>query len=249
MTLLAIPVQLIFIRFAEPAARRAALVWHRLALWIIGVRVFTYGKIPRHAPVLIVSNHVSWSDVLVLGSVMELCFVAKSEVKSWPVINVLAWMQRTVFIDRNRRADSGRQSVTIAKRMLRGDAMVLFAEGTTGDGHRVLPFKSALFGAVQTALSSEIAQVTVQPVAIAYTRLHGMPLGRLHQARASWPGNVGLVRHLRDFLRDGAYDVDVVFCPSPKIDPDTTRKTIAHDSFALVRRAYVKSVRMGTSFA
>ena len=151
-TLVLAPVQIGAMRFHKPLARRIPVVWHRLALWLVGVRVNVRGRRPDQHPLLIVSNHISWADILVLGSVMPLCFIAKSEMTAWPGINWLAWMQRTVFVRRDDRRDSKRQADTIAARLLEGDAMVLFAEGTTGDGVRLRPFKSALFGAVHAAL-------------------------------------------------------------------------------------------------
>ena len=211
-TIVLTPVQLLAMRFHRPTARALPVFWHRMATRLIGVRVHVRGEPPAGQPLLIVSNHLSWSDIIVLGSVMPLSFIAKREVRKWPGFNMLAWLQRSVFIDRTRRLDSVNQANTIARRMADGDAMVLFAEGTTGDGTRIGPFKSALFGAVHAALDDgNLDSVTVQPVAIAYTRLHGMPLGRMHQSYATWPGDVPLVPHLTTFLLNGAYDVEVVF--------------------------------------
>jgi lyso-ornithine lipid O-acyltransferase len=245
-TALAIPFHL-FCMFAwKPGARKIARMWHRLSLLVVGVKVHVAGSPPAARPVLIVSNHVSWSDILVLGSIMELCFVAKSEVRNWAGINALAWLQRTVFIDRNRSSSTAHQADSIAARLIAGDAMVLFAEGTTGDGHRVGPFKSALFGAAQAALrESGISHVTIQPVALGYTRLHGLPLGRLHQGKAAWPGEVTLGPHLLGFLVDGAYDVEVVFCEPIEFRPSSNRKEVAAQSRDAIRAAYQHAMRTG----
>lgn len=244
-TLLLAPVQVTAMRFHRPLARALPVVWHRLALALIGVRVHVRGRVPRDRPLLIVANHVSWSDIPVLGSVMALCFVAKREVRSWPGVNLLAWLQRTVFIDRQRRHDSLGQAETIAQRMLDGDTIVLFAEGTTGDGHHVGPFKSALFGAVNTALrESHVGRVTVQPVALAYVGLHGLPLARYHQGKASWPGDVPLGPHLLAFVRAGAYDVEVVFGEPAVVDADTPRKQVAALMQERVRSAFAAAMRM-----
>jgi lyso-ornithine lipid O-acyltransferase len=239
------PIQIVLMYSYKPLARKLPVYWHRFALGLLGVRVHVRGCIPRQRPLLIVANHVSWSDILILGSVMELCFIAKSEVKSWPVINFLAWMQRSVFIERSRRNDTRNQADTIAARLLQGDAMVLFAEGTTGDGHCIRPFKSALFGAVHRALEiSGQKHVTVQPVAIGYTRLHGLPLGRLHQARAAWPGDVALGPHLLGFILAGAYDVEVVFSQAADFSAETSRKAISHSMHAQIRNDFVAIMRM-----
>lgn len=247
-TVVMVPAQLIAIGRSKSFARRLPVIWHRLALKIIGVRVIVHGEVPRDRPLLIVANHVSWSDIMVLGSVMELCFIAKSEVKTWPGINWLAQMQRTVFVDREKRNQAGKQADSIAARLAEGDAMVLFAEGTTGDGHRMQPFKSALFGALHGAIKqSDSEQMTVQPVALGYTRLHGLPLGRLHQARAAWPGDVELGPHLLTFLRHGAYDVEVVFGQPAEFSAETNRKAIAKDMHFAVRDELSKVMRMRKS--
>ncbi|MFZ1815494.1 MAG: 1-acyl-sn-glycerol-3-phosphate acyltransferase [Rhizobiaceae bacterium] len=239
------PIQLLAWRMHSPTSRYLPLLWHRITLKLVGTRVHVAGRIPRERPLLIVSNHVSWSDILILGSVMELCFIAKAEVRTWPGISVLARLQRTVFVDRERRRDSANQANTIAKRLLEGDAMVLFAEGTTGDGNRVGSFKSALFGAAQAALTdSHLERVTIQPVALAYTRLFGMPLGRFHQTRASWPGDMALGPHLKRFLLDGAYDVEVVFGQPMEFTSESSRKEVAQRTQMAVRKSFALAMRM-----
>jgi 1-acyl-sn-glycerol-3-phosphate acyltransferase len=244
-TALLAPLQLLAMRFMKPLSRNIPVIWHRLALWLIGVRVNVRGKIPGHRPLLIVANHISWADILVLGSVMPLCFIAKAEMTNWPVINWLAFMQRTVFVRRDDKRDSRRQADSIAARLVEGDAMVLFAEGTTGDGIRLKPFKSALFGAVHSSLErAHFTHVTVQPVALAYTRLNGLPLGRYHQARAAWPGDVPLAPHLLAFVANGAYDVEVVFGEPGDFALDTRRKEIAAITRRRVHASFAAAMRM-----
>lgn len=245
VTILLAPLQLLAIRFAPGLSRWIPLFWHRMVLWLVGVRVHVHGRIAADHPLMLVSNHVSWADILVLGSVAPLCFIAKDEVKSWPGINWLARLQRTVFVNRERKREAGIQADTIASRLLEGDVMVLFAEGTTGNGDRLLPFKSALFGAPQSALAqSGLDSVRIQPVAIAYNTLHGMPLGRYHQTLAAWPGDIELVPHLRGFLLQGAFDVDVAFGEALVFTGETKRKEIAGETFASVRRMFTRLRRL-----
>ena len=105
----------------------------------------------RDRAVLYVSNHVSWADILVIGSVAPVAFVAKREVASWPLVGITAKIQRTVFVDRTRRHQAAEAVADIVKRLKDGVSVVLFAEGTSSDGNRVLPFRSALLGAVEEA--------------------------------------------------------------------------------------------------
>ena len=244
VTFVLLPVQYLAIIFFPLLSRKIPLYWHKLALLLVGTKVFVRGQMPVEKPLLIVANHLSWSDILVLGSVMELCFIAKDEVKSWPGISVLARLQRTVFVNRGKRSDSGKQVNSVAARLLEGDRMVLFAEGTTCSGHRISPFKSALFGAAQYALKeSHLESVTVQPVAIAYTHLFGMPLGRYHQTQASWPGDIPLGPHLINFLKKGAYDVEVVFGEPLMITSKTSRREVARITQNRVSAMFQKAMR------
>jgi 1-acyl-sn-glycerol-3-phosphate acyltransferase len=194
---------------------------------------------------MIVANHVSWADILVLGSIGEICFVAKDEVRTMPGVSQLARLQRTVFVRREKKREAAVQADTIASRLLEGDAMVLFPEGTTGNGNKLLGFKSALFGAPLMAMEQAgIETIFVQPVAIAYNTLHGMPLGRYHQTMASWPGDIELAPHLAEFFRQGAFDVDVSLGECISVDNTATRKEITARCFEAVRQEFSKMRRL-----
>jgi 1-acyl-sn-glycerol-3-phosphate acyltransferase len=186
-------------------------IWHRMIVRALGIRIHVKGSLSSRRPLLVASNHISWTDIMVLGSMVDVTFIARADMKGWPLIGMLSKLQRTVFIERERKRSSGDQASEIAARMADGDAMVLFAEGSTGDGNVMLPFKSTLFGAASMAISEGTAEVFIQPVAIAYTRLHGVPLGRRHRPLAAWIGDEDLVPHLKVLLAEGALDVEVHF--------------------------------------
>ena len=245
ITLVLLPLQIILAWLLPHRSRSIPLLWHKVLLWLIGVRVFTHGRMAKERPLMLVANHVSWADIVVLGSIGQLCFIAKDDVKSIPGINWLARLQRTVFVNRTRKTDTGIQADTIASRLLSGDVMVLFAEGTTGNGDRLLPFKSALFGAPQMALQqSNLEEIAIQPVAITYNSLHGMPLGRYHQTIASWPGDILLGPHLKTFIAQGAFDVDVSFGDCLSITQTTKRKEIASKAFENTRNMFTRLRRL-----
>ena len=137
---------------------------------------------------------------------------------------------------RGERRQTGRQAASIAERLRTGDVMVLFAEGTTSDGNRVLPFKTALFGAAQVALrGAGQDRVLIQPVAVAYTQAHGLPLGFHGRPLAAWPGHVALMPHLLAFLRCGAVDVEVSFGDPVEFSEGSDRKIVARQCEAGVR--------------
>ncbi len=244
LTLILAPVQLISMTLNNSLAGKIPQWFHRSLIFLIGVRVKVHGEFSRAHPLLLVCNHISWLDIMVMGSIKELCFIAKAEVAAWPIISRLAKMQGTVFVDRQRSHDAAIQADSIASRLLHGDVMVLFAEGTTGDGNRILPFNSSLLGAAQYALrQSYIDMVAVQPVAISYTRLHAMPLGRRYQSEVSWPGNTPPVSHLLNILIKSAFDVDVVLGNPLDFTATSNRKAIARTASDQVSLMYARAMK------
>ena len=157
---------------------------------------------------LIVANHTSWLDIIVFSAAGRVSFVAKSEVATLAVLrHAGAGCSETVFVERARRsARPARRATRSASGCSHGDALVLFPEGTSNDGNRVLPFKSALMGAVEAERRRRTQggkrAVPVQPVSIAYVGLHGMPMGRENRPLFAWYGDMELVPHLWEALTD-----------------------------------------------
>lgn len=235
VTVVGIPLQWASLKLGLGTRRHIPTLYHRILLRLIGVRVQVRGAPAAERPLLILANHSSWLDIPVLGSLTPLFFVAKSEVAGWPLIGLLARFQRTVFVDRQRRHATGSVNREIAARLGAGDPVVLFAEGTSSDGNRVLPFRTALVGAAREAFAAGEA-VVVQPLAVAYVRLQGLPMGRRHRAVAAWFGDMDLAPHLMDVLRHGAIDVEVSFGAPVRLDAAHDRKEVTRESEAAVRR-------------
>ena len=233
-TLVLLPLQLVAIRLAPKLAARIPMWWQRVAAFCLGLKVAVEGAPAAGRPLLLVSNHVSWLDIVTLGSVLPVSFVAKHEVGGWPVIKWLARLQRSIFIDRNRRAATSQSNDAIAARLAGGDVLVLFAEGTTGDGIAVLPFRSALVGAASTGAAAG-APVLVQPVAIVYTALQGLPIGRMRMADVAWHGDMDLVPHLLGVIGIGSIDAVVAFGTPIPFTAETDRKAVTAAAEAEVR--------------
>jgi 1-acyl-sn-glycerol-3-phosphate acyltransferase len=178
---------------------------------------------------------VSWLDIPVLSAVAELSFVAKSEVARWPAIGLMARLQRSVFVERAHRHKTRHAASLIARRLALGDAIVLFAEGTTSDGTRVLPFRSALIGAVRETLGPQTECAYVQPVAIRYARRHGLPIGRAGAVALAWIGDTDLMPHLVAVLAGGPLDVTVSFGEAIAFVPGSDRKGLARTLEGSVR--------------
>lgn len=236
LTLALLPVQMIALGIGHSVMQRLPRWWHRVMCRVIGLKVRVNGSLSQERPLLLVANHVSWKDIMVLGSVADVVFIAKSEVRNWPILGWLARLQRSVFVEREVRRKTGVQISDVSNRLISGEVVVLFAEGTTSDGNRVMPFNSSLFGAASAALPfAPEGKVHIQPVSIAYTGIHGMPMGRYHRPVAGWPGDVALGPHLLRVIRDGALDVDVVFSDAVPFDAATDRKKTARLVEARVR--------------
>lgn len=207
--------------------RLIPLVWHRLVARILGLDIRVTGRPDGARPLLLVANHVCWKDIIVLGAVAELSFIAKDEVRGWPVFGWLARLQRTVFVARDKRQASGLQVAEIARRLNAHDVMVLFPEGTTGDGNRLLPFKSSLIGAAKAAAVASADRFAIlQPVGLSYTHENGLALGRAGRVAHSWVGDQDLVPHLVARLSGGRLGVQVRFGDPIRIDETTDRKEV-----------------------
>ncbi|WP_421696668.1 lysophospholipid acyltransferase family protein [Aestuariivirga sp.] len=204
--------------------------YHRLVCRTLGIRLDIVGKAPKRGPLLIVSNHVSWLDIVVLSAVAPVSFVAKKEVSGWPFFGSLARLQRTVFIDRDRRHTTGSSRDQMRMRLAKGDILVLFPEGTSSDGRRVLPFKSSFFGA------AEIGGVMVQPVSLAYRGHRNLPMNRRLMPRYAWFGEMELAPHLLEALRSGPIEVTVVCHPPLSLSCAANRKALALHAENLVRQ-------------
>ncbi len=238
-----LPFHAVAVRMGGGSTMKVAQLWQRFVCKLMGIRITVTGKPAHERPLLLLSNHNSWLDIPILASVAPVSFVAKQEVASWPVVGFLARTQRTVFVDRERRHATGAQANEVAGRLSKGDIMVLFAEGTSSDGNKVLPFRSALVGAAQRAIADGGA-ATVQPVAIAYPRMLGLPLGRQHRPLVAWYGGADLLPHLKHILSEGGVDVSITFGPAHRLSARDDRKAVTQEAGDLVRRV-VAAVNSG----
>jgi lyso-ornithine lipid O-acyltransferase len=229
-------------------AAHIPVLFHRLFLRLFSVRVTQSGTPPPPGePALVLANHVSWLDIVALGSLRPLSFVAKSEIEGWPLIGPLAKLQRTVFIERAKRAATASVNATVGERLVKGDLIVLFAEGTTGDGLRLLPFRSSLVGAARAALSAEaggLARIRLQPLALAYPRRNGLPVTRIERPEIAWYGDMELAPHLALFAGRGPIDVHVDWGAPIAFEPATDRKRATAQAEAAVRRS-LREIRLG----
>lgn len=236
VTSVALPLQMLAVERGWKLAARLPPWWHRRALAALGVRVHVHGAPDPVRPLLVTPNHASWLDISVIASLMPISFVAKAEVATWPLFGLFAKLQRTVFVDRTRRTAAGKAAGELGARLAAGDCMVLFPEGTSSLGDGVLPFRSALLGAARAAIDAGgHAEVRVQPLTVAYTRIGGMPIGRAERPRIGWTGDMDLAPHLWGVFTAGGIDVDVVWGTARPFGAGTDRKALAGELERAVR--------------
>lgn len=207
--------------FRSGEARRAAWgnrvfgVWCRGLARVLGQHLEVVGQ-PPTAPFLLVSNHLSYVDILLLGGAAGGTFVAKREIASWPVLGHLSRAVGTVFIDREAKRDLVRVARAVEEALEAGKGVVVFPEGTTSDGHGLLPFKTSLL---------EVAAASGRPVpwaVIRYATGRGVPPA---SRAVCWTGGQSLVPHLLRLLALPGFTARLVFGDQPVRGED--RKQLA----------------------
>ena len=208
----------------------------RGVLVLLGLRVQVQG-LPQSGAGVVVANHVSWLDIFVLNAAARLLFVAKAEVAGWPGIGWLARATGTVFIRRDR-ADLPRQIAMFRARIAAGHRLMLFPEGTSTDGLRVLPFKPALFAAF---IDPGYGDLTIQPVSLMYQAPPGGD-----PRFFGWFGGMDFAPHLlRVLARQGAGAVMVQFHPALSVAQFANRKALALACETAVRAGVTASRPVG----
>jgi len=226
MMLIGIPVQW--------AITRAGLDWnfmprlfHRCGCIFLGLEVTVIGRPATGRPTLLLSNHISWTDIIAIGSVADVTFVAKSEIRDWFFVGFMASLQRTLYVDRRKRGDAGRASREMGQRLAAGGSVLLFAEGQSDVGTHVLPFRSALVGAAQHAmLEAGAGEVAIQPVTIAYTRLQGLPVSRTERSLIAWIKSKTVGQNIREMLVGGTRAATIAFGAPIVVAANADRKVV-----------------------
>ncbi len=221
----AVPLQLVAAWLRRPWRDQVAVVFCRILIRLVRVRVETRGAPAAGGPLLIAANHISWIDIVALASVAPFCFLAKREVGLWPLIGSFARRQGTIFVDRTRRRSIPSANAAMVARMLDGRRVLLFPEGTTGDGQGLRKFHSSHFAAARDLLAkaSGVETVAVQPVAISYST-----------PKAAWLGDASLLPHLWSVLTGEPIRCALVFGEPFAYERGADRKFIAREAAARI---------------
>lgn len=220
-------------------SRTLPLIFHRVALWCLGVTVTLEGEPLQGGPVLLIGNHISWLDTLMLSSVAPVRFVSKDDVASWPVFGTLARLQNTLFVSRTRRSETAKMTDMMRDVLARKDRLVVFAEGTTSDGGQVLPFRTALLG----ALVGDAQAVPIQSITICYLRRDGLPIALSERSDIGWYGDLDLLPSLLDIIHGGPMKVSLVLGKPQTMVELGDRKQAARTLQTEVARTLSKRLR------
>lgn len=176
----------LFPRWSEPRRNARVQAWAIEMLTLLGIHLELRGRPPADGPMLLAANHISWLDILVMHAARHCRFVAKAEVRHWPLVGRLATGGGTLYIERESRRDAMRVVHRMAESLKRGEIVAVFPEGTTSDGVALLPFHANL---VQAAIS---ADAPVQPVALSFveTRTRALSLAPCYVGDDSLAGSI-----------------------------------------------------------
>ncbi len=217
--------------------------WYRFALLVIGMRVVREGRLTRDRPLLLLANHVSWTDIVVLGAHVPGCFVAKADMADWPAIGFLTKFTRSIFVKREDPRTVGSQTQQIGERLRGGEPVILFPEGTTAAGTEMKPFKSSLLGAVRHALSDSRQSMTIQPAALAYVARGGRPMDAdERRTYAAWIDDEPLAPHLGSVIFGKPMTVRLICGDAFEAGPDADRKQLTKRAEAAIDALLAKGL-------
>ncbi|HUC17759.1 MAG TPA: lysophospholipid acyltransferase family protein [Acetobacteraceae bacterium] len=236
-TFVSVPVQAVLIVLPGRGRVSFARIYWRNFYRLIGLKVRVIGG-SAHGNgrrVVYVSNHSSWLDIPVLGGTLEACFIAKAEVGAWPLVRTIARLGRTIFVSR-LKTRTGVENAAIRERLEAGDDLILFPEGTTSDGARVLPFRSSFF-----ALAETETPPILQPVSVVYDRLDGLPSLLGTRPLFAWYGDMEIGPHFWRLAQHHGLRATVVLhapfdpltCPDRKLLARVLWQVVAEGAAAL----------------
>ena len=221
LTIFLVPFQVVNLLFFPSKASFISTIHHKLASHVLGLQIKVEGSPTKTEKALFVANHISYLDIVAIGSIVPGRFIAKQELSTWPVFGILAKLTRTIFISRS--SSSALKQLQLIKHLLfQSERLILFPEGTSSDGRKVLPFKPSLFEAPIKA------DAIVQPLTIRYEKINGMPVDRRSKPFLAWYGDMDLLPHLWQSLSLGTITIKLVFHEPIKAVVFRNRKKLAN---------------------
>lgn len=181
--------------------------WAKSCCFILGIHITITGASDKHSAYFVVSNHCSYLDILVIGSILPSAFISKKEVASWPLLGLLAQFGGTIFIDRESKAASVKSFQEIKNRLNSGISVIVFPEGTTNNGVTMRNFKSTFF-----KIPLE-ANTPVLPISLMYSHIDRELVTPDTIDTVAWHGDMELLPHLWNVLGRKRIDMRIHFNP------------------------------------
>ena len=232
MILILGPIQYILVKVKLSYRIYIPIIFHRILLKILGIKVKVIGKKTSLRPLILAGNHTSYIDIIILGSIMPICFIAKQEIKSWFLFGFLAKMQNTIFIKR-KNFKTLENIKNINKGLDFESAVVLFPEGTTNTGKKILNFKSSFFNLFESNNT-----LGLQNFSLCYTHVNSMPIDNRTRPQVSWYGDMNIVTHLLNFLKLSSVNATVVLHPIMQLKGQD-RKALSLSSIKQVKEGII----------
>lgn len=221
-----LPFQALVVKFLPKFYQGIPIYFHRCVCYAFAIKRTVLGERVNEPGVLFVANHVSWLDIPVLGADVPGTFVAKAEIRDWGLFGILARLQRTIFVKRERRTSSAHQRNAIVDHLAAGHNVILFPEGTSSAGNGVLPFKSALFSVAEAARDAGLTPV-IQPISLAYTDINAIPVVRAIRHKISWVGDMEFLPHVVQVMRLSQIKSTIHFHAPVHLEDFESRKALA----------------------
>jgi len=229
------PIYWVLLKINQPLGFRFGRFY--LSTWrnCLGHELIIKGQLSKAKPTLYVANHSSYIDILILGTFVPARFVAKQEVAKWPIMGWLSTNQGTIYIDRNRNAIAEGADKLI-ECLDKGESLILFPEGTTSDGCRILPFGSSFF---DVAVKKN---VLVQPITVSYAGWDGLTMPRFMRKLCGWESpDVEMLPHLWTLAQFGTIQVIVELHEPLEPKDFASRKELSVASYNAVQRGHVNA--------
>ena len=202
------------------------LFFYKVIKYIAGINIDTEGfeRIEKKdTGTLYIANHVSWFDILCLGSLLNARFIAKKEVALMGIFGFLAKLSNTIFIDNSNKNKIYQYNNFIREKLINGESLILFPEGTTSDGNGIRKFKSSLF----ECINSSESLINVQPISICYVSKNNIPMGIYSRRFIAWVGETSMVSSMKEFLSSGSITVNLIFHPKVSMNQFDNRKLLS----------------------
>lgn len=229
LTLLIIPLQATWLFLFKKTNYDYGLIhcYGKLTCWIFGIKIKLIGTPSEHKKLVFVGNHISYIDIITLGSFLKATFIAKSEVADWPLFGTLAQISNTVFIKRTREA-APQAIIDIKESIHKGTSLILFPEGTTTIGKEVLPFKTTMFDLF--LLPDLKNDLLLQPFTILITGVDGRPIGTDADLDAyAWYGDMTMLPHLWELGKRKSINLQITMHATRAALDYDDRKKLAND--------------------